>query len=114
MQRQRGELVPIGEAIGNLSPAKTLRETSPPARRGFTLADQVEQLVTASEAGPERAFMARMMALCSLPRSNPGTRTQYVRRKRPLHLGDERNGFEQTSLWQPAPLAHGLDLQRGS
>ena len=26
-----------------------------------------EQLVTASEADPERGFMARMMALCSLP-----------------------------------------------
>ena len=29
MQRQRGELVPIGEAIGNLSPAKALREATP-------------------------------------------------------------------------------------
>ena len=43
------------------------------------MADQVEQLVTASEADPERGFMARTMALCSLPRSNPGNRLQYKR-----------------------------------
>ena len=31
MERQRGELVPIGEAIGNLSPVQALRDASPPA-----------------------------------------------------------------------------------
>ena len=38
---------------------------TPQARRGFTRADQVDQLVAASEANPERGFMARMMALCN-------------------------------------------------
>ena len=72
MQSKRGELVPIGEVIADLDgPA--------PARHSFTVADQVEQLVTASEADPERGFMARTMALCSLPRSNPGNRLQYKR-----------------------------------
>ena len=51
---------------------------SPPTQRHFTLADQVHQLVSASEADPERGFMARMMALCSLPRSNPGNRKEYA------------------------------------
>ena len=51
MQRQRGELVPIGEAFGNLDGAvKALREASPQARHHFTQADQVNQLVGASEA----------------------------------------------------------------
>ena len=51
MQRQRGELVPIGEALADLGgPIQALRETPPPARRGFTVADQVNQLVGASEA----------------------------------------------------------------
>ena len=73
MQRQRGELVPIGEALGGLpGPVKALRAASPQARHHFTVADQVNQLVAASEADPERGFMARTMALCSLPRSNPG------------------------------------------
>ena len=58
MQRQRGELVPIGEALADLGgPIQALRETPPPARRGFTVADQVNQLVSASEADPELGFM---------------------------------------------------------
>ena len=46
----------------------------PRPRRGeaSTRADQVDQLVAASEANPERGFMARLMALCSLPRTKPG------------------------------------------
>ena len=70
MQRQRGELVPIGDALSSMGgPVKAIRDASPQARRGFTLADQVDQLVGASEADPDLGFMARTMALCSLPRS---------------------------------------------
>ena len=37
MQRQRGELVPIGEAFGDLDgPVKAIREASPQALRHFT------------------------------------------------------------------------------
>ena len=50
------------------------------------LADQVNQLVGAREADPERGFMARTMALCSLPRSNPGNRLQYKRVNGPFTL----------------------------
>ena len=87
MQRQRGELVPIGEVVGGLDgPVKAIRDDSPQARRGFTQADQVHQLVTASEADPDLGFMARMMALCSLPRTNPGDRLQYKRVNGPYKL----------------------------
>ena len=87
MQRQRGELVPIGEALADLGgPIQALRETPPPARRGFTVADQVNQLVRASEADPDLGFMGRTMALCSLPRSNPGNRLQYKRVNGPFTL----------------------------
>ena len=80
MQSKRGELIPVGKIIDGLSgPVQALRETPPPARRGFTLADQVNQLVGASEADPDLGFMGRTMALCSLPRSNPGNRLQYKR-----------------------------------
>ena len=35
MQRQRGELVPIGEVVSDLDgPVQAIRDTSPPARRG--------------------------------------------------------------------------------
>ena len=88
MQRQRGELVPIGDVLSDLGgPVQALRETPPPAQRGFTLADQVNQLVSASEADPYLGFMARTMALCSLPRSNPGNRLQYKRTNGPFTLG---------------------------
>ena len=87
MARQNaGELVPIGEVIADLpGPVQALRR-DPPAQHSFTLADQVHQLVSASEADPERGFMARMMALCSLPRSNPGNRLQYKRVNGPFTL----------------------------
>ena len=58
MQRQRGELVPVGEVIADLpGPVKAIREASPQALRGFTVADQVNQLVSASEADPDLGFM---------------------------------------------------------
>ena len=80
MQRQRGELVPIGEVVSGLDgPVSAIRDDSPQARHHFTQADQVNQLVGASEADPDMGFMARMMALCSLPRTNPGATLQYKR-----------------------------------
>ena len=86
MQRQRGELVPIGEALADLpGPVQAIRRDRPP-QRGFTLADQVDRLVWASEADPDLGFMARLMALCSLPRTNPGNQTQYVRQNGPYTL----------------------------
>ena len=86
MERKRDGLLPIGEVFGSLDgPVKTLQK-SPPAQRGFTLADQVNQLVGASEADAERGFMARLMALCSLPRTNPGNRKEYKRVNGPYTL----------------------------
>ena len=86
-QRKRGELVPIGEALADLpGPIQAIRKTPPPAQRAFTRADQVNQLVGASEADPDLGFMARMMALCSLPRTNPGNRLQYKRVNGPYKL----------------------------
>ena len=46
----------------------------------------MNQLVSASEADPDRGFMARMMVLCSLPRTNPGNRLQYKRVNGPYTL----------------------------
>ena len=86
MQRQRGKLVPIGDDVHGLDDVPAIRDDSPQARHHFTQADQVNQLVAASEADPDLGFMARMMALCSLPRTNPGNRLQYVRRNGPYQL----------------------------
>ncbi len=88
MQRQRDGLVPIGEPIfGPGDPVETIHSASPQALRHFTQADQVNALVGASEADPDLGFMARLMALCSLPRTNPGHRKEYIRRNGPYTLG---------------------------
>ena len=87
MQRQRGELVPIGDALSGMGgPVKAIREATPQALHHFTRFDQVNQLVSASEADADLGFMARTMALCSLPRTNPGNRKEYVRRNGPYTL----------------------------
>ena len=87
MQRQRDGLLPIGEALAGLDgPVKALAKSSPQARHHFTQADQVNQLVRASETDPDLGFMARLLVLCSLPRSNPGNRLQYKRVNGPFTL----------------------------
>ena len=87
MQRKRGELVPIGEAFSDLlGPVKSIRDATPQAVHHFTRFDQVNQLVSASETTPDLGFMARTMALCSLPRTNPGNRLQYKRVNGPFKL----------------------------
>ena len=65
---------------------KAIREATPQALHHFTQADQVNQLVTAREADASLGFMARTMALCSLPRSNPGNRKEYKRVNGPYTL----------------------------
>ena len=87
MQRQRDGLVPIGEALADLpGPVQAIREATPQALHHYTRFDQVNQLVSASEADPDLGFMARLLALCSLPRTNPGNRHQYKRVNGPFKL----------------------------
>ena len=59
---------------------------TPQARHHFTRFDQIDQLVGTSEADADLGFMARLMALCSLPRTNPGDALQYARRNGPYSL----------------------------
>ena len=79
MARKRNGLVPVGEASGSLDgTVKAIRDASPQARHHFT---QFRPGRT-SWSGPAKwtprlGFMARLMALCSLPRTNPGDRLQY-------------------------------------
>ena len=65
---------------------KALCESSPQARHHFTRFDQVDLLVKASEATADTGFMARLMMLCSLPRTNPGRQLQYERVNGPYTL----------------------------
>ena len=56
MQRQRGGLVPIGEVVGlDDEPVPAIPAASPQARRGFTVADQVNQLSRPAKRTPKKA-----------------------------------------------------------
>ena len=54
-------------------------ELTTDGRRHPGIFKQADRLVTASEAEAELAFMHRLLALCSLPRSDPGDRILYKR-----------------------------------
>ena len=90
MSRKRDGFVPLGDVAEAVKlpgdRALTNHAAAQTARRHFTRLDQVTQLVGASEADAELGFMARLLALCSLPRTNPGNRLQYVRRNGPYTL----------------------------
>ena len=87
MERKQGGLIPIGKALSGLGgPVKELREATPQALNHFTRFDQVNQLVMASEAAADLGFMVPLMALCSLPRTNPGNQLQYKRVNGPYKL----------------------------
>ena len=80
-------LLPTGDISSILDgKVKEALQPSPHGVRHFTRLDQVDQLVGASEADPDMGFMVRLMALCSLPRSNPGNREKYVRHNGPYTL----------------------------
>ena len=87
MQRKRDELVSFGAVFSVLDEkVKEALQPLPQAKHHFTQADQVDQLVRACEEEPDLGFMVRLMALCSLPRTNPGTRHQYKRVNGPYKL----------------------------
>ena len=85
---KRGGFVPLGDIAGAvaLPNGRALTPAAPQARHHFTTLQQVNQLVAASEADADLGFMARLLALCSLPRTNPKQRLQYVRRNGPYAL----------------------------
>ena len=68
---------------------------SPQSFHHWTLARQVDHLVTARESEPDLGFMVRLMALCSLPRTNPGRRKEYVRRNGPYTLVMSAGGLNK-------------------
>ena len=79
---------PLGDmaAAVDLPGGRGLSPATPQARHHFTTLHQVNQLVEASEADADLGFMARLLALCSLPRTNPGDRREYVRHNGPYTL----------------------------
>ena len=101
MLRKRDGFVPLGELAGTLPGLEGRgRAMSAQTRHHFTTLRQVNQLIEAGEGEPELGFMARLLALCSLPRTNPKQRVQYIRRNGPYKLIMQAGG-------DPARLPYG-------
>ena len=62
------------------------RLLTPQARYHHTRLDQIDRLLAAGAADADIAYLGRLLALCCLPRTNPGNRTKYVRRNGPYTL----------------------------
>ena len=65
------------------------------SQSSFTLLRQTNQLVAAQEADPDLGFVGRTLALCSLPRTDPGNRKEYVRRNGPYALAMIAGAFNK-------------------
>src|SRR5215469_11532854 len=65
-------------------------QTKAPTVQGryhFNRSKQLEALHQLAEAEkPDMGFMTRLLTLCSLPRTDPGDRLQYIRRNGPYKL----------------------------
>ena len=108
MQPKRSKLFPIGNTFSSVDDGrlKEVFQSSPQALHHFTRFDQVDQLVAASEADPDLGFMVRLLALCSLPRTNPGNRKEYKRVNGPYTLYMIAGGGNKLPFWQStAPVA---------
>ena len=87
MERKRDGFVPLGDVFGGLSvPVNALCKASPQAVYHWGREDQIKALVAARDADPDMGFMMRLLALCALPRTNPGDRLQYRRVNGPFTL----------------------------
>ena len=74
----------------NLTPAPPSMEVIPYTKQSqyhYSRLKQLNELVgIADDPNPDMGFMARLLTLCSLPRTNPGDRLQYKRQNGPYKL----------------------------
>jgi len=84
-ERKRAEargIEQFREHIGNPVPLTM----TPQAVYHWNRDDQANALIEAREAEADTGFVMRLLALCTLPRTNPGDRDRYVRRNGPFTL----------------------------
>ena len=80
---------------------------------GTTLQEQLDWLDQARQADADLGFLGRMLALCSLPRTDQGKRSQFVRTNGPFSLAMSAGANGQAPLWEPAAPAPCLGMHRG-
>lgn len=70
-----------------LSALPTPTRQTPQAQHHYTRAKQTEELISIGlDPSPDIGFMSRFLALCSLPRTDPGNRREYKRQNGPYKL----------------------------
>lgn len=82
-----GALLPGFEHLKSIDPPPETRAVTLQGKHHFTRIKQIDTLVgIADDPNHEMGFMARLLTLCSLPRTDPGNRLQYKRQNGPYKL----------------------------
>jgi len=82
-----GELLPGIEHPRPFDPPQEVKALTIQGRHHFTRIRQIDALAgIAEDPDADMGFMARLLTLCSLPRTNPGTLLQYKRQNGPYKL----------------------------
>lgn len=83
-----GDLLPGFENLAPvLQEAKQKQAETPQGKHHFNRLKQINSLAEIGEdANSDMGFMARLLTLCSLPRTDPGNRLQYKRQNGPYKL----------------------------
>lgn len=86
------DLVPASEFLpGIVQQVKPSPPAKPATKQGkhhYTRAKQIDDLLAIREdaGNPDMGFLTRIMALCSLPRTDQGSKLQYIRENGPFTL----------------------------
>jgi Plasmid encoded RepA protein len=130
-REEEGELTPLAAFLPGFvdsltvePPTEPVKPLTPQKRHHFTVRKQIEELIAIPQDSPEMGFMTRLLTLCSLPRTDPGARTQYKRENGPYKLimiagGDNKLPFGTLPrlllAWvcTEAVRTQGRDLQLG-
>lgn len=88
------DLTPLSALLPGILDSVTVLPSLPPpkpvtvqGKHHHKTADQINDLLELREGNPDIGFMTRLLTLCSLPRTDPGDRLQYVRKNGPYTLG---------------------------
>ena len=93
------EAAPLSALLPGIVETVTLapppKPVTPQGRHHHTTSRQIAELIAIPQDSPEMGFMTRLLTLCSLPRTDPGSRLQYKRETGPYKLvmiagGDNR------------------------